>query len=49
MDVNKKLNLFWKGEKIGGGGVSLAGDGGSRGGGWSIGRGLVGSNVVCRG
>ena len=32
-------------KKSGGGGSGPTGDGGSRGGGWSIGRGLVGSNV----
>ena len=45
------MKLLWKcKKKSGGGGMSgRAGDGGSRGGGWSIGRGLVGSNVRGRG
>ena len=53
MDVKEELKLVWKCKKKsggggGGGGVpDLAGDGGGVEG-WSIGRGLVGSNVWSR-
>ena len=49
--MNEELKLLWKCKKnIGGGGMSgPARDGGSRDGCWSIGRGLVGSNVRGRG
>ena len=49
--MNEELKLLWICKTNTGGGVmsGAAGDGGSRDGGWSIGRGLVGSNVGGRG
>ena len=49
--MNEGLKLLWKLKKnIGGGGCQIRpGIGGSRDGGWSIERGLVGSNVGGRG
>ena len=45
-DVNEELKLFWKCKrKYRGGGGQVRPGMGSRDGGWSIGRGLVGSNV----
>ena len=50
-DLKEELKLLWKCKNNIGSWVMSgpAGDGGSRDGGWSIGRGLVGSNVGGRG
>ena len=47
--MNEELKLLWKCKKEKWGGVSDPAGEGSSGGCWSIGRGLVGSNVGGRG